>query len=110
MSGRPTPGVARLSTGVSLPYLERGDRSGLPLLLIHAWGESLGSFSRLAPLLPNTVRAIAMDQRGHGHADKPADGYAMADYVADLVAFLCGPSSASVTGASFAMDGGWTAH
>lgn len=30
--------------------------------------------------------------------------------VADLVAFLCGPSSASVTGASFAMDGGWTAH
>lgn len=30
--------------------------------------------------------------------------------VADLVAFLCGPSSASVTGASYAMDGGWTAH
>ena len=87
MSGRPTPGVARLSTGVSLPYLEQGDRSGLPLLLIHAWGESLGSFSRLAPLLPSTLRAIAMDQRGHGHADKPADVYAMADYVADLVAF-----------------------
>lgn len=30
--------------------------------------------------------------------------------VADLVAFLCGPSSASVSGTSFAMDGGWTAH
>ena len=30
--------------------------------------------------------------------------------VADLVLFLCGPSSASITGASFAMDGGWTAH
>jgi 3-hydroxybutyrate dehydrogenase len=30
--------------------------------------------------------------------------------VADLVAFLCGPSSASISGASFAMDGGWTAH
>lgn len=30
--------------------------------------------------------------------------------VAELVAFLCGPASASVTGASFAMDGGWTAH
>ena len=29
--------------------------------------------------------------------------------VADLVAFLCGPSSASITGSSFAMDGGWTA-
>jgi 3-hydroxybutyrate dehydrogenase len=29
--------------------------------------------------------------------------------VADLVAFLCGPSSASISGSSFAMDGGWTA-
>ncbi|NMR19109.1 3-hydroxybutyrate dehydrogenase [Cellulomonas fimi] len=30
--------------------------------------------------------------------------------VADMVAFLCGPASASVSGASFAMDGGWTAQ
>ncbi|KGN38551.1 3-hydroxybutyrate dehydrogenase [Knoellia subterranea] len=30
--------------------------------------------------------------------------------VADLVAFLCGPSSESITGSSFTMDGGWTAH
>ncbi|MGZ4429518.1 MAG: 3-hydroxybutyrate dehydrogenase [Nocardioidaceae bacterium] len=29
--------------------------------------------------------------------------------VADLVAFLCGPGTDSVTGASFSMDGGWTA-
>jgi 3-hydroxybutyrate dehydrogenase len=30
--------------------------------------------------------------------------------VAELAAFLCGPASASVTGASFTMDGGWTAR
>lgn len=30
--------------------------------------------------------------------------------VADLVGFLCGPSSASISGTSFSMDGGWTAH
>ena len=30
--------------------------------------------------------------------------------VAELAMFLCGPASASVTGASFAIDGGWTAH
>jgi 3-hydroxybutyrate dehydrogenase len=29
--------------------------------------------------------------------------------VADLVAFLCGPGTESVTGSSFTMDGGWTA-
>lgn len=30
--------------------------------------------------------------------------------VADLIGFLCGPSSDSITGSSFTMDGGWTAH
>ncbi|EAP98898.1 putative 3-hydroxybutyrate dehydrogenase [Janibacter sp. HTCC2649] len=30
--------------------------------------------------------------------------------VADLIGFLCGPSSASISGSSFSMDGGWTAH
>ncbi len=29
--------------------------------------------------------------------------------VAEMVAFLCGPASASVTGSAFLMDGGWTA-
>lgn len=87
MSGRERTGVARLSTGVSLPYLEHGEPSGQPLLLLHAWGESSRSFSRLLPLLPATARAIAMDQRGHGLADKPVDHYAVTDYVADLVAF-----------------------
>ena len=31
------------------------------------------------------------------------------DEVADLVAFLCGPGTDSITGSSFTMDGGWTA-
>ena len=106
--------IARLSTGVSLPYVEEGGQSGVPLLLIHAWGESRGSFSRLLPLLPRTVHAFAMDQRGHGEADKPADGYAMADFVADLVAFqdtlglgpciLVGSSSGGYVAQRFAVD------
>jgi len=32
------------------------------------------------------------------------------DEVAELVALLCGPASASITGSSFVLDGGWTAH
>jgi 3-hydroxybutyrate dehydrogenase len=32
------------------------------------------------------------------------------DEVAEVAAVLYGPASASITGASFSMDGGWTAH
>ena len=32
------------------------------------------------------------------------------DEVAELVAYLCSPAAASVTGASLTLDGGWTAH
>ncbi|MEO6310159.1 MAG: alpha/beta hydrolase [Leifsonia sp.] len=79
---------ARLTTGVTLPYLALGDPAGTPLVLLHAWGESRGSFDRLTALLPKGIRVFAPDQRGHGTADKPATGYALAHFAADVAAFL----------------------
>lgn len=32
------------------------------------------------------------------------------DEVAELAAYLCSPAATSITGASFSLDGGWTAH
>jgi 3-hydroxybutyrate dehydrogenase len=32
------------------------------------------------------------------------------DEVASLVGYLCSPAASMVTGASLALDGGWTAH
>ena len=80
--------TVRLATGVRLAYARHGDPSGVPVLLLHPWGEALGCFDRLLPLLPATMYALAMDQRGHGDADKPAGGYALADFAADVEAFL----------------------
>jgi pimeloyl-ACP methyl ester carboxylesterase len=73
---------------VRLAYVRHGDPSGVPVLLLHPWSESLGCFDRLVPLLPATVHALAMDQRGHGDADKPAGGYALTDFAADVEAFM----------------------
>ena len=80
--------VVRLSTGVSLRYVASGATSGTPVLLLHPWGESLRCFEQLLPLLPATIRAIAMDQRGHGQADKPTDGYTLTDFAEDVEAFM----------------------
>jgi 3-hydroxybutyrate dehydrogenase len=44
-------------------------------------------------------------------ADKmPSGTFTEADDVAATVQFLCGSASASITGTSLIMDGGWTAQ
>ena len=43
---------------------------------------------RLTPLLQPSLRVLALDQRGHGEADKPADGYDLESLAGDVVAFL----------------------
>lgn len=100
---------AHLATGVTVAYLMQGDPAGTPLVLLHPWGESMRCFDRLLPLLPATVHALALDQRGHGDADKPAEGYALTDFVDDVAAFLdaLGLRSAVLLGSS---SGGYVAQ
>ena len=109
MRGQRQVHTVRLATGVTLAYVRRGDPSGVPVLLMHPWGESLGCFDRLLPLLPATVHAVAMDQRGHGDADKPAGGYGVVDFAADVEAFVdaVGLRSAVLLGSS---SGGYVAQ
>ena len=79
---------ARLASGGSLTYTPTGPASATPVLLLHAWAESRRSFDRLLPLLPATVRAIAVDQRGHGDAEKPSTGYSLEELAVDVEAFM----------------------
>lgn len=70
---------------------------------------------------PLVEKQIADQARSHGISEEEVVTKVMlepvavkrmveAGEVAELVAFLCGTSAASVSGSSFAMDGGWTAH
>ncbi|MBT2596204.1 alpha/beta fold hydrolase [Arthrobacter sp. ISL-72] len=77
----------RLSTGITVPCLVHGDAGTTPILLLHAWGESRGSFDRLIPLLTG-FRVYAPDLRGQGGADKPEDGYSLAEQAEDAAAIL----------------------
>lgn len=102
-------GAARLATGVTLPFVAQGDPSGRAVLLLHPWGESLRCFDRLRPLLPADLLVLAMDQRGHGDADKPSVGYDLSSSARDVVAFMdaTGVQRAVLVGSS---SGGYVAQ
>lgn len=91
----------RLRTGITVPCLIHGDADAKPVLLLHAWGESSGSYDRLIPLLTG-FRVYAPDLRGQGEADKPEGGYSLAEQAEDTAAILdaLDVPSAAVVGSS----------
>jgi non-heme chloroperoxidase len=77
-----------LPNRVRLPYVEQGDPSGVPVVLLHAIADSWRSFERVLSDLPESIHAFALTQRGHGDASRPARGYHSRDFAADLAAFM----------------------
>jgi pimeloyl-ACP methyl ester carboxylesterase len=101
--------LAVLRDGLELPYVAQGDPDGVPVVLLHAWLDSLRCFDQVMAALPERIRAFAFDQRGHGDATKPADGYGLRDLAADVGAFMdaVGLDAAVLAGAS---SGGYVAQ
>ena len=78
----------RLDNGTRLHYAEYGNPDGEPVVFLHGWPDSWFSFSRVLPLLPESFRAVAIDQRGFGDSDRPESGYAIPEMGADVIAIL----------------------
>lgn len=70
-----------LASGEQLKYLEGGNLSGEPLLLIHGFGGNKDNFTRIAARLSD-YHLIIPDLLGFGQSSKPLD----ADYRADAQA------------------------
>jgi pimeloyl-ACP methyl ester carboxylesterase len=81
-------GDVRLKTGIRMHYAEQGAGEGVPVILLHGITDSWYSWRRVLPRLDKKYRVYALDLRGHGDTDKPAAGYAMKDFAADVVAFM----------------------
>jgi non-heme chloroperoxidase len=73
---------------VRLPYVEQGDPDGTPVLFLHGITDSRRSWEPVLPLLPESIRAIAVTMRGHGDAERPEAGYRAEDYAADAIDVL----------------------
>jgi pimeloyl-ACP methyl ester carboxylesterase len=61
---------------------------GPPLLLIHGWPETWYAWRLLMPALARDFQVVAVDQRGIGLSDRPADGYDTGTQAKDLVALM----------------------
>jgi non-heme chloroperoxidase len=90
-----------------LPYVEQGDPYGIPVVLLHGFTDSWRSWEPVLPHLPDSLRAIAVTQRGHGDAERPASGYRLEDYARDAGELLAEIGPAIVVGHSM---GAWVAQ
>lgn len=77
-----------VALGVSVPYVEQGESTGLTVVLIHGLGDSLRSYEPVQAHLPEDVRVLVPSLRGHGDADQPQRGYTPADHIEDIHAVL----------------------
>jgi pimeloyl-ACP methyl ester carboxylesterase len=71
------------SDGVRLRVSDTGG-GGIPLVMLHGWGQTAALFQGQLSGLGDSRRVIAYDMRGHGLSDKPDHGYRIARLAADL--------------------------
>ncbi|HEX5262748.1 MAG TPA: alpha/beta hydrolase [Phenylobacterium sp.] len=89
--------------GIRLHYVDWGGR-GPAVVLLSGLGDAGRIFDDLAPRLTATHRVIAVTRRGYGQSDHPAQGYANADLVGDVLGLMdaLGVAKASFVGHSIA--------
>lgn len=80
--------TVKLSTGVSLNYVEQGQKGAVPVIFIHGYSDSWRSFEKVLSLLPTSVHAFAVTLRGHGDSDKPMSEYTPVEFAKDIAAFV----------------------
>lgn len=78
----------RMPGDVELNFLDEGDPRGAPVVFLHAMGTDLHLWDAVLPLLPEGLRLIRVDLRGHGQSPCPEGDYFMGDLVADVAAVL----------------------
>ena len=75
--------------GLQLYYEVHGTQHGVPLVLLHGGGSTIGtSFGKLIPLLTRTRQVIAFEQQGHGHTADVDRPFSFDQSAADAVALL----------------------
>ncbi len=88
--------------GVTLHVAETGPADGPALVFSNSLGTDFRIWDAVLPLLPEGLRIVRYDKRGHGLSDCPEAPWGMGHHVADLAGILdaLGVSSAVICGLS----------
>jgi pimeloyl-ACP methyl ester carboxylesterase len=70
------------SNGLTINVEKKGE-GDLSIVFLHYWGGSVRTWKHVAAKLAPTFHTVAIDHRGWGKSDAPAEGYALADLAAD---------------------------
>jgi pimeloyl-ACP methyl ester carboxylesterase len=77
------------ASGPAIHLVEWGRPDGFPVVFLHGGAHDASHWAAVCRRLPDTLRCIVPDQRGHGHSDPAPDGdYSCAAQVSDLVGLL----------------------
>ena len=74
--------------GLSLHAVESGAKAGPAVVFAHALGSDLTMWDAVVAKLPQNLRLIRMDMRGHGKSPCPDGPYPMGDLVGDAARCL----------------------
>jgi pimeloyl-ACP methyl ester carboxylesterase len=73
-----------LPNGETLAYIDRGERSGPAVVLIHGYTDNARDWVPMLPYLSKRHRLILVDIRGHGQSSKPECCYNRLDFAYDI--------------------------
>ena len=106
-SGFPTSGTVP-ANGLDLHYLDWGNPTAPPLLLLHGLQDCAALWGTFATAIRDRYHVVALDHRGHGDSPR-ADAYPLSDYVdeaADVVRAL-GLANVTLIGHSAGSKNAW---
>ena len=86
----PQPQDGHLQVGeLRLHYVQWGDASAPPMVLLHGLQDCARSWDVLASAMSRDYNVVALDHRGHGDSERAApDRYRLDDYVEDVKALV----------------------
>jgi pimeloyl-ACP methyl ester carboxylesterase len=80
--------TAPLPDGVTLAYIDTGNPTGPPVVLIHGYTDNARDWVPMLPYLSKRFRLILVDIRGHGKSSKPECCYNRLDFAYDIKLLL----------------------